>query len=270
MEGKEIQKSKQHATKLKVREYRLKFYTFNRDFVDALLKEVKGIYHEALTTSPELRYALPIYSIRYDDDRLLRTFDSEEFSRKFYTANDIKDVSIEFNKDLRNSLKKLEIVASRSHKAEDLNYQQYNNLISIGGDDSTWVGGAFDRIQALTKKYANTNKWCYSEGFKLSLQLIAVLFCATASLFLSRSLTPFFEFENASVYLFIIFILLLSNLWTYASVRLYNAICMFNPIIGITNKEQSKKGEYIFYGIVASIFAAAIIYLIGFIPKLLK
>jgi len=105
--------------------------------------------------------------------------------------------------------------------------------LSVVGEKNSWVNGVFNRFNELIKDFPTRNVVLHNVLFEMLVQLVAVIVMTIFSIFAANRLSSLMRIEFSEVYVFIITILLLSNLWTYTSRGLIAIRDRLYPIVDI-------------------------------------
>jgi hypothetical protein len=202
----------------------------------------------------------PIYTITYDKEEKIRTYDLKNFNDKINGASKIWYVGFEF----KNSKDKIQnVFINLSYQENHLSKIRSNICVESTDLETTMLIPEMVRgfITKVKNKNAFWHHWILEAIVQFSGVIILTVFSFLISKKIAGSLPANFIADNS--YILIIFIILLvisSNLWTYASRFIYNYINRSFPIVEIISKSQNKLFSTIVFGVWITIFSGATIY----------
>ena len=106
--------------------------------------------------------------------------------------------------------------------------------LSVVGLNDTWVNGVFGRFNEVLRGVPNRNGVLHNVLLEMSIQLLTVFVITTFSIFAANRLASSTSIKYSEVYIFLVILLLLSNLWTYASRSLLAIRNIYYPVVDIT------------------------------------
>jgi len=249
---------------LETKDTTLYFCTFDKKSIENLLTIMTDITG-AMREGKKDKVLPPIYSITYDKEERIRTYSLGDFLTKFNEAEKIWYVGFEFKDetDLKN------IFINISYQA-NLGASFRSNVLVASTEKNT-VTIIPELVRGLVSKIKNRNRWCHHWLFEALIQVAAVVTMFALSFLISRKLAMSFpsQLEAHRAYIFVISLIILSNLWTYFFRLVFNYIYKSFPVVEILNKPKNKVIPRLVVGIIGSIFTSAIIYCLSLLWKLL-
>ncbi len=250
---------------LESKDIAITFCSFDKKSIEDLIKIMT---HVANSIREERERILPpIYSITYDKEELVRTYSLDDFFDKFNEANKIWYVGFEFNDEIDST----EIRINLSHRT-DLRYPLLRSNVRVQSTKKNIVTMIPEMVRGLVSKAKNRNRFWHHWGLEASIQVFVVITVFALSFFVSKKLALAFpsQLGDNRVYIFIILLIILSNLWTYFFRLVFNGIYGSFPVVEITNKAKNKLIPVFVVGMFISIFAYAVIYCARLLWKLLS
>ena len=247
---------------LETKDISISFSTFDQKNVVDIFSIMTSITH-SIREGKGQDILPPIYSITYDKEERIRTFDFEYFLSKFRQAEKIYYLGFEFknNKDLTN----VYINISRQESLA-LNLKSNALVESTNKETITLIP---EMIRGLVSKTRNKHSFWHKWFFGAAIQLLGVFAMLAFSFLISRQFIQWSSMENIGAYSFVTVLIILSNVWTYLGNSILNIFYRFFPVVEIINKPKNKIWPTIVISITGSIFAYAIIYLMSLLLKIL-
>lgn len=248
---------------LETKDTTLYFCTFDKKSVENLFTIMTNITNAMREGKDQV--LPPIYSITYDKEERIRTYSLIDFLTKYNEADKIWYVGFEFKDaaDLKN-------IFINIYYQANLGTSFRSNILAESTDKNV-VTIIPEVVRGLVSKVKNKNRWCHHWLFEALIQLAAVVTMFALSFLISRKLALLFpsQLEAHRAYIFVISLIILSNLWTYFFRLVFNYIYKSFPVVEILNKPKNKLVPGLVIGIIGSIFTSAIIYCLTLLWKLL-
>ena len=236
-----------------------KFLTFDDRAIESLIKLANRVRTE-IEASAKNAITLMTFLIRKDNETIA-TYRWEEFLRVYEQANKIHSVEIHV-KDYATPQQSNRSISIKLQTATSPELNEAVNVISVVGEDPTWVDGIYSAFQNAVGRLKNRHFFWYRTSVLAIAQILAVLTFTIYSVFLGQKMARFIPINNPEVYTFIVFLLLFSNIWSYASNVLLGFIQKRNPVVELINKPPSTLGLTIFWSIVTGVIGSAIWFVI--------
>lgn len=261
--GKQLNYSEPNLT-LETKDISIYFSTFNNKNIEDIFSVMTNIT-KTMREGKEQEILPPIYSITYDKEERIRTYSLSDFLIKFNEAEKIWYVGFEFRDktDLKNILINI-------FYQENLAVSFRSNVV-VESTDKDIVMMIPEMVRGLVSKTRNKNFFWHHWLIEASIQVFAVITIFALSFLISRKLALTFpsQLEPNRPYIFVISLIILSNLWTYFFRLVFNYIHKSFPIVEIINKPKNKVLPGLFIGMMISVFASAIGYCIKLLWGLL-
>lgn len=175
------------------------------------------------------------------------------------------------NNRIKNIMLRVQLVAPK-HTDNTIRAQIYllldrstDSIFHVFSTDETWVTGIYTKfnefLQNVPKGYIKIRNGILT----LAIQLIAVFVGIVFSIFAAQNLHPYIDMEYSEIYLFVIFLLLFSNIWTYIGNVITGMLELHYPIVDIRQKTKKSWGLKIFYFFILTILTWAVNYLLDFL-----
>ncbi|MFC1634073.1 hypothetical protein ACFL5Z_04470 [Planctomycetota bacterium] len=206
----------------------------------------------------------PIYSIWYDREERVRTYSRDDFFNKFKEASNIRYIGFEF----KHKGEITNIILNLVHQ------ERYNpslrSHILVESTDKAVVTLIPEMVRGLVSKAKNNYRFWHHWGIEASIQILVVITVFVISYIVSRKIALAFpQMSQNRIYVFIVLLIIMSNLWTYLSRLVFNLICRAFPRVEINNRPKSKFFPVLVVAIFVSVFASAIIYCVTLLLKFL-
>lgn len=245
---------------LETKDITIQFCTFDKKSIEDIFSIITHITR-SIRTGKEKDILPPIYSITYDKEERIRTYSLNDFLKKFYDSEKIWYVGFEFkdSRDLKN-------IFVNIYYQQNLTTTLRSNVL-VESTDRELVLMIPEMLRGLISKVRNKHAWCHHWLFEAIIQILAVITMFALSYFLHKKFVGLFEIESTAPYVFIAFLIIFSNLWTYLSRIIFKTFYSLYPFVEIMNKPKGKILPAIFIGIFTSVIASAIIYCVQLLLK---
>ena len=219
---------------LETKDITIAFCTFNKKSIEDIFKIMTTIVN-AIRKDKKAQILPPIYSITYDAEERIRTYSLFEFLQKLSDAKKIWYVGFEFKDkiDLKN------IFINISYQ-ENIGSNIRSNVL-VESTDKEIVMMIPEMVRGLVSKVKNRNLFFYHWLFEAVIQLAAVIGMFLLSYLVSNKLTislPNYNIALDKPYIFVIVLIIFSNLWTYVSRMILGVIHRNFPVVDIRNRER--------------------------------
>ena len=245
---------------LETKDITVQFCTFDKKSVENIFSIMTHVTR-SIRSGKEKEILPPIYSVTYDKEERIITYSLEDFLKKFYESDKIWYVGFEF-KDSR----ELKNIFINFYFQQNMTTSLRSNVL-VASTDKELVLMIPEMIRGLISKTRNRHAWCHHWIFEASIQILAVITMFALAYFLHKRVVEFLKIENTAPYIFIAWLIVLSNLWTYLSRLIFNTFHNLYPVVEIINKRKGKILPVIFIGVITSIIAAAVIYCVDLLLK---
>jgi hypothetical protein len=245
---------------LETKDISIHFCTFGKKSIEDIFRIMTSIT-KSIRAGKERDSFPPIYSITYDKEERIRTYSLDDFFKKFNESDKVWYVGFEFKdkSDLKN------IFINISYQPNVIGNIRSNVLVeSIDKDIVTMIP---EMVRGLVSKARNRHSWCHHWLFEAGIQLSAVITMLAFAFFISKKLAVRFQAENIQSYIFVVSLILLSNIWTYLSRLVFNGFHRIYPVVEIINRPKNKIAASVFVGVVSSIIAAAVVYCVSLFSR---
>ncbi len=245
------------------KEVLINFCSFNKRNIYEIFNIMTDIANSLIKDSKSFVLP-PIYSIKYDNGESLRTYDREDFFSKFNDASKIWYVGFEFRD--KNKLTNI-FVNLHSQDIPDVSTKSNVLVESTEKNIFTMIP---EIVRGLVYKAKNKNRFWHHWGFQALVQIFAVTTMFALSFFTSKKLSAAFpeQLGENRVYIFVIMLIILSNLWGYLFRLVFNGLYKIFPVVEIANKPKSKLWPAFIIGVLVSLFASVTIYCIKLLSSL--
>lgn len=249
---------------LETKDISISFCSFNKKHIEDIIKIMTKIA-KSIREGKESNILPPIYSITYDKEEMIKTYSIEKFFDKFNEADKIWYIGFELRDN--NNLKKIFI---------NLYYQQniatsFRSNVLVEDTESEIVTMVPEMVRGLVSKAKNKYYFLHHWLFEATIQILGVVTMLAFAFFVSRKLVISFpkQLGDKEIYIFVVILIVLSNLWTYSFRLILSTIYKTFPVVEINNRPKAKIIPGLRVGIIIAIFAFAIIYCIGLLWKML-
>lgn len=199
-----------------------------------------------------------IITIRFDE-KGYRVFEKETLLKYFLEANDVEIIIFELSSG----------EAIRTNKSNgsyiDIRFDKHENSVcfaTYSSDDENWLNGSYNAINEILKSFKNYNYIVRNPWVELLIQLTGIFLGFIISLYMASKIAPNLTIYNSFLISFVLVLLVFSNLWSYANLRLKNI--MNNAFPKISFKRPHKDTLlWIKQTLIGSIIVAVTFYLIG-------
>ena len=236
---------------LETKDISISFCSFDKKNIEDIIGIMTKIA-KSIREGKESNVLPPIYSIMYDKEERIRTYSMESFLNKFREANKIWHIGFELKAN--DTLKKIFI---------NLHYQQsfapsLRSNVLVEDTESAIVTMIPEMVRGLVSKAKNKHFFYHHWLFEAVVQILGVITILAIALLVSGKFAPSFpgEPENTNVYIFMVALIVLSNLWTYSFRLLFNTIHRAFPVVEINNKPKARIIPGLLVAIIATIFAS--------------
>jgi hypothetical protein len=216
----------------------------------------------------------PIYSITYDKEERIRTYVLSDFIHRINEASKIWYVGFEF----KNEKDKIQNIFINISHQENFSSNIRSNICveSTDKDTATLIP---EMVRGLISKDQNKHAFWHHWSLEAAVQLSAVIIFTVFSFLISKKIAASLPSEprtndNYVLIVFVILLIVSSNLWSYASRLIYNYINRTFPVVEIVSKSQKKIITNILFDVLVTLFVGATIYclklIITFVIALFK
>ena len=246
-------------TTLETRDITITYCTFNKKNIESLFQILSDVANAKASSTEK-----PIYTITYDKEERVRTFEYEDFTNKFKEAERIWYIGFEF----RDKTGLNNIIVNIYHQANLLTTLRSN--IVVESTESKAVTAIAEMARGIIGKVANKHARYHSFWFEATTQIVAVLTMLALSFLAGRSLAVVFSNDSLKYYGSVGALILLSNFWTYIQ-RLFRHgfINKVFPVVEIINRPKNRIAPIIGFGAIGSVVATVIIWAITILAKAL-
>ena len=247
---------------LETRDISISFSTFDRKNVLEIFTIMTSVAN-SIREGKEQTVLPPIYTIHYDKEERITTYNLEDFINKYDAAEKIWYLGFGFEK--KDELTKININISRQ---EILSLDLRSNVLvqSTNKDNVTLIP---EMVRGLVSKTRNKNSFFHQWFFDAAVQLLGVSGMLALSFLIRSRFIAWSSIENIGAYSFVASLIMLSNIWTYLSKGVFNFFYRSFPVVEVINKPKNRIWLTIVIGALGSILAGAIIYLIGLLLNLI-
>lgn len=247
---------------LETKDISIIYSTFEAKDVLDIFSIMKNVA-KSLRQNKEKDVSPPIYSITYDKEEKIATYDFNYFRRKFETAEKVLYLGFEF----KNKVDGTSIYINIHRRNSMVEGLKSNVLVESTNKDAITLIPEMGRglVSKARNKYSLVHQWY----FGAAVQMIGVIVILALSFLLSGQIRELSSMENIEVYSFVALLIIFSNVWTYLGQSILNSFYRFFPVVEILNKPKNKIFQNMVIGIAASISASAIIYLVSLFIRFL-
>ncbi|MBW8000855.1 MAG: hypothetical protein FVQ80_02380 [Planctomycetes bacterium] len=247
----------------------ISFRSFERDDIKEIFSVVDRI---AVSIKASGRSCKPhIYTITYDEEEKTRTYELEEFLDKLDAASKIWFVGFEFTYQSDIEIQNIYINIFRQ---EAYNVALKSNAL-IQSTSKDTMGVIPEAIRGLISKTKKRSRFWHSSFSDIVVQLSGVIIMIVFSFLISKKIASSLATESKTdtTYMLIIFIISLivvSNLWVYISRGIFVYIHKTFPVVEIISKKQNKAISNIVFNISCTCFGALTLYCFGMVIEFIK
>jgi len=216
----------------------------NMSFTEDALSKVNECFQEIATIAKQgldlsekdqaalSRFLLQSYIIRFDN-KGFRLNDFQEVLKHFRDARKVERFIF--------ILQAVENITSSGTKGKGIELRLDANdpgncLLMVQDDESEWVDSAFWKIRERLNRYRNRSYLVRTKATPMIVQLLGVTIGFMGSFWAAVKVAPVLAIENALGFVFIIFLLLFSNLWAYLYEWIINTINRLWPNVSFKEK----------------------------------
>ncbi len=257
------------AMTLETKDITIAYYSFDRKDIVELFKVMTGIA-QSIRKGKESDCFPPIYTIVYDKEERIRTYTLDDFIHKLDGALKIWYVGFEF-KNAKDIIQNIFI---------NISYQEgyapnLRSNVCVESTEKEITVVIPEMVRGFITKAKNKNIIWHHWILEAVVQLSGVIILTVFSFLISKKIAAVLpsEWKSGDTYILIVFIILLilsSNLWTYTSRFIYNYINRTFPIVEIISKSQKKVLSNIIFTVLVTLFSGATIYCLKLIVSFVK
>lgn len=113
-----------------------------------------------------------------------------------------------------------------------------NCQLVVQDDDKDWTDSIFIKIKEILKKYKNKNHVFRNKWIPFILQLLGIMVVFLTSYWVSVQIAPKLTIENALAFIFLISLILFSNVWSFVFNFIIKYIYDLYPNLSFKEKER--------------------------------
>ncbi len=115
-----------------------------------------------------------------------------------------------------------------------------DSYLHVAGKDNTWVNGVVTNFSKVLGQAPNRNKILHNPLLEMLVQILIVVTMVVFSIFVAAKLSSKIQVQYAEVYIFVVVLLSMSNLWDYGKRGLILARNKYYPIVDIRPKPRKR------------------------------
>lgn len=222
------------------------YLTIDTAALDAINNDLQTIVSETGSLPENEQLKSNVFTLRYDGMGIARK-DYSEIKRCFETGRNIERVNFDFSSSKNLSEykgKRIQLLLDAADSSKC--------YLSVADDDEKWVDNTYKRLSSRLENYKNHNGLSRNPFTELFIQLFGVIAGFSFCLIAASLLSPILKIQYSFFVLFIGFLLIFSNLWTYILILLRKVRDKHWPIASFKKKPLGLIGQIILTLIITS------------------
>ena len=226
------------------------------------LNEIFDIFDkriEALPTLPnDQKEAYLAYAIIRIDGKGYQVYSRHELLRYFYNAKSVERIIVNLQSP---------VAQSSNNNAGSYIYLRFDTFdpnqcyLQVSSHDPDWVEASFSMLDESLQKQEKRYGWSRSQWFDCLLQIFGVILAFAFSSWAAFAIANNLPMENAFIIIFLMALIVFSNVWGYIKNLVQNFINRSFPNIGFYRPDKDRH-RWISQAVIGTILGAISLYFI--------